>query len=612
MAQVVENLSGETETGVFNLSYLVLAVLLLLTLGVTYNFYKSAKTKDSIRFSNQINRFNNSIENNINLYVALLSGSKGFIETTPNLSRKNFADYINSLDLQNKYTGVQGIGFSKIISPAERADIVRLMQSREYSDSNIFPVFQKDFQQAVLFFEPLNESNRRAIGFDMSVDPNRQEAMTRARETGNASATGKVALIQEKEGENQSGFLIYLPVYANESNADSTGVAARRVQGFVFSPFRGNKFLSEIHKNIPDKDIEIKIYDASADPSNLIAQSENRNLQTDNLSNITDEHYAALSEVQIAGRKWVIEYNSLPSFAEQSSVSWTPLILTCGFILSLILFGLTYWEAAARFKMEKTAAELFELQKQKQILLENERDARQTAEYANATKDDFISIISHELKTPLNAIAGWTRILKTNEISANTKSLALQKIDKNLRAQASLVEQLLGYSEIIAGKTNLQKEEIDFAALFQEAINEIKPLADEKKIELQTTFDAGAAQIAGDREKLKIAIQNLLTNAVKFSQNGGKIETAIARRNGNVELTVKDYGRGINADFLPQIFERYKQADNPNVRDYGGLGLGLTVTRHIINLHKGKITAHSDGKGKGSTFTIVLPTGSST
>ena len=612
MAQVVENLSGETETGVFNLSYLVLAVLLLLTLGVTYNFYKSAKTKDSIRFGNQINRFNNSIENNINLYVALLSGSKGFIETTPNLSRKNFADYINSLDLQNKYTGVQGIGFSKIISPAERADIVRLMQSREYSDSNIFPVFQKDFQQAVLFFEPLNESNRRAIGFDMSVDPNRQEAMTRARETGNASATGKVALIQEKEGENQSGFLIYLPVYANESNADSTGVAARRVQGFVFSPFRGNKFLSEIHKNIPDKDIEIKIYDASADPSNLIAQSENRNLQTDNLSNITDEHYAALSEVQIAGRKWVIEYNSLPSFAEQSSVSWTPLILTCGFILSLILFGLTYWEAAARFKMEKTAAELFELQKQKQILLENERDARQTAEYANATKDDFISIISHELKTPLNAIAGWTRILKTNEISANTKSLALQKIDKNLRAQASLVEQLLGYSEIIAGKTNLQKEEIDFAALFQEAINEIKPLADEKKIELQTTFDAGAAQIAGDREKLKIAIQNLLTNAVKFSQNGGKIETAIARRNGNVELTVKDYGRGINADFLPQIFERYKQADNPNVRDYGGLGLGLTVTRHIINLHKGKITAHSDGKGKGSTFTIVLPTGSST
>ena len=605
MAESIENLKSERDSGVFNLSYLVLAVLILLTLGVTYNFYKSAKNKDLIRFNNQINRFNFSVENNINLYVALLNGSKGFIETTPNLNREIFADYINSLDLQNKYSGVQGIGFTKIIKPENRAETVRMMQDQGFEDFKVFPDGDRDLYQAVLYLEPLTESNRRVLGFDMATEQNRRQAMERALNTGNASASAKIALVQENEEKNQSGFLIYVPVYLSDAAAPNNG--EKNLAGFVYSPFRGNKFLNEIHKNIPDKDIDIKIYDTKAEPQNLIAQSENISGETDKLANITDEHYAALSEVNIAGRKWVIEYNSLPSFAVQSSVSWTPLILLCGFAFSFMLFGMTYWEALSRAKMQKTAAELFEVQKQKQILLENEREARQAAEQANATKDDFISIVSHELKTPLNAIAGWARILKTNEISSGTKELALQKIDKNLRAQAALVEQLLSYSEIISGRCDLGKEKINFAELFSEVWSEIKPLADEKKIEMEFSLDAVNALVSGDREKLKIVIHSLLTNAIKFSSSGGKVESEISQNNGSLQMIVRDYGRGINAQFLPRIFESYKQADNPNVRDYGGLGLGLTISKHILSLHRGNITAQSAGKGKGATFTVALP-----
>jgi signal transduction histidine kinase len=339
----------------------------------------------------------------------------------------------------------------------------------------------------------------------------------------------------------------------------------------------------------------------------LLAQTEGNKQNRLNFANITDEKHEAQNKLEVAGRTWVLQYNTLPVFAEQSSVGWTPLILLCGFAFSFMLFGMTYWEAASRTQLQRTAAELFEMQKQREILLENERQARQAAEEANTTKDEFISIISHELKTPLNAIAGWTRILKTQELSRGTKELALQKIDKNLRSQASLVGQLLNYSEIISGKSVLKEEQVDFSELFEESLIQIEPLVKEKNIALTKHNRLDHHLIRGDKEKLKIVIHNLLTNAVKFTQSSGKIETKVFESEGNIQLTVKDDGRGISAEFLPYVFDRYKQADNPNIRDYGGLGLGLTISKHIVNLHKGNIGAKSEGKGKGSTFIVTFP-----
>jgi signal transduction histidine kinase len=617
MEQSGENLKRVQDPQIFNLSYLVLAVLILLTIGITYNFYKSAQTKDSIRFNNQVNRLNSSIENKINLYVALIKGSRGFIEATPELSRQKFADYIERLDLQNKYTGIQGIGFSKIVKPSERAALIEKMQSEGFPDFKIHPDFERDSYQTVIFLEPLNAVNRAAIGFDMSTEPVRRDAMEQARNTSNAAASAQVKLTQET-GEIQTGFFIYLPVYAKSEKSEIPDIQEKgneNLVGFVYSPIRSDHFLNEIYQNTPDRDINIKIYDGETNPSNLLAQTENKNLKkidfadigSVDFDNITDEKYQTHNELNVAGRTWIIEYNALPSFMEQSSVSWTPLILLCGFAFSFMLFGMTYWEAAARAQVEKTAAELLVVQKQREVLLVNEREARLAAEQSNATKDEFIAIVSHELKTPLNAIAGWARILKNKEIPGNTRELALRKIDKNLRAQASLVEQLLSYSDIISGKTNVQKEKFDFSEVFDEVYESVKPLANEKNIELSKMNESNDSIIFGDKEKLKIVFHNLLTNAVKFTQNGGRVEAALSRVNEEIQLTVKDNGRGIGGDFLPFVFERYKQADNPNTRDYGGLGLGLTISKHIVALHQGKITAQSAGKGKGAVFTMSIP-----
>ncbi|MGI8883783.1 MAG: CHASE domain-containing sensor histidine kinase [Pyrinomonadaceae bacterium] len=582
-----------------------MAVLILLTIGVTYNFYKSAKTKDTIRFNNQVNHLESSIKNRINLYVASLRGTKGYIETTPEITRSGFAKYVDRLDLEIKDAGVQGIGFAKAVKREELGALTQKMNAENFTDFKIFPESEKDFYQSIVYLEPMNEHNGRIIGFDMSTEDSFAETIGRAKNSDDAALSGKLILAAETEQNNREGIIIFLPVYQRIDAAAQRNT--EDLSGFVFIAFKANNFFNDIYQTLPEQDVGFKVFDNEVGSQNLLAQTEGKNLSALDFANITEEKYEAQNQLSIAGRTWIIQYNTLPTFAEQSSVGWTPLILMCGFAFSFMLFGMTYWEASSRAQVQKTAAQLFEMQKQREVLLDNERQARQTAEEANATKDEFISIISHELKTPLNAIAGWARILKTQELSRGTKELALQKIDKNLRSQASLVEQLLNYSEVISGKSVLKEEQVDFSELFEEAFKQIQPLVKEKNIDISKYNQLDHHLIRGDKEKLKIVIDNLLTNAVKFTQSSGKIEINVFESKSDIQMTVKDNGRGISPEFLPYIFERYKQADNPNIRDYGGLGLGLTISKHIVNLHRGKISAASEGKGKGATFSVTFP-----
>lgn len=606
MVKETKKLKVEDDKKIFNISYLVLGVLIFLTLGVTYNFYTSAKSKDMVRFGNQVNRLSGSVDNRIKLYTAMLKGGRGFIETKKDLTQENFAVYISSLDLQNRYPGIQGIGYAEYFNTSERENLTNKLKTEGFADFRIYPEGEREKYASIIYLEPSTERNRSAIGFDMFSEEVRREAMERARDTGEASASGKVALVQESGEENPAGFLIYLPIYENGRMPALPEDKEKNLRGFIYSPFLARNFLNEIYTNFPEKDIKISIYDSQIQNEDLLAQTDNNNQQ--NSIGISNETFVASQEIDVGGRKWILQFTSLPSFAEQSSVSWTPLIFLCGIGFSLLLFGMTYWEAISRSKVQKTAAELFELQKEKEQLFEDEKKMRQIAEQANLTKDEFISIVSHELKTPLNAIAGWTRILKTEDVSKQTKELALQKIDKNLRTQAKLVEQLLNYSEIISGRVNLIEEKIDFSDVFDQSCDDMKHFADEKRIEFVKNNQLNKQIIVGDREKLKLAIENLLSNAVKFTQSGGHIEATIKESENCVELCIKDNGRGISPDFLPHIFEHYKQADTPNTRDYGGLGLGLTIAKHIIKLHKGTISAESAGKNRGTVFTVKIPT----
>lgn len=606
VANLSNNTSGGEKSKILKFPYLILAVSILLTIGITYNFYKSARAKDLTRFTNEVGHVQSAIDNKINAHIALLKGARGFAESSQELKRKGFASYIGSLNLERNYAGVLGIGFNRVVKPGERENFIKTLKSENLPDFKIYPEGERDSYNIVSYLEPQNEGNRKLVGYDMATDASRLMALEQARDSATFAATGKIISMLGDAAGNEPGFLIYLPIYRDKKIPLTTEERRQNIIGYIFSPVRAKDFLDDVQKDVSASGIEAKIYDAETKPENLLWETA-AGAAGQNFSGEIDEPYAAQKELDVAGRRWIAEYNSLPAFAAQSSVGWTPLIFLCGMIFSFLLFGMTYWEAFARAGLIETAEKLTESEKQKQNLLEKEQKARAAAEQANATKDEFIAVISHELRTPLNAIAGWSRILRTDNLSQNTQNLALEKIDKNLRAQASLVEELLEYSQILSGRINLEGSEIDFSRVFETAFQEIEPKAREKNIEFVSDNQLDGQLILGDEDKLKIVVHNLLTNAVKFTHKGGRIETRLSADDSAVQMIVTDNGKGISREFLPHVFDRFSQADTSITRGFGGLGLGLTISKHIVKLHNGVIEAGSEGIGKGSVFKLKLP-----
>jgi len=240
-------------------------------------------------------------------------------------------------------------------------------------------------------------------------------------------------------------------------------------------------------------------------------------------------------------------------------------------------------------------------------LLQAAEGARETAEVANRAKDEFIATVSHELRTPLNAILGWARLLESGDLTKSEIAEAAAVIERNARAQSQLIEDLLDVSRIVSGKLRLDLRTIDLPEVVREAVRIIEPTAAVKSIKLDCVLDPNAGPISGDAERLQQIVWNLVSNAVKFTFKGGRVQVGLKREDSHVELTVSDNGMGIPADFLPHIFERFTQADTTNTRSHTGLGLGLGITRHLVELHGGAIYAFSDGPDTGATFCVHLP-----
>jgi PAS domain S-box-containing protein len=240
-------------------------------------------------------------------------------------------------------------------------------------------------------------------------------------------------------------------------------------------------------------------------------------------------------------------------------------------------------------------------------LLRLEQAARLEAEQANRVKEDFLSVLSHELRTPLTPVMVWAQMLQRGPLTAELAARGLGAIERNARAQARLVEDLLDVSRIIAGKLNIQTAPVQLAPVVDAAVDAVRPAADAKQLALDVRVDAGLPAVGGDADRLRQVVANLLSNAVKFTPQAGRIEVRLTRDGDDVALTVRDTGIGITPAFLPHVFERFRQADSSTARSHPGLGLGLAIVHHLVKLHGGTVTAASDGEGRGATFTVRLP-----
>jgi PAS domain S-box-containing protein len=330
-----------------------------------------------------------------------------------------------------------------------------------------------------------------------------------------------------------------------------------------------------------------------------------------------DQQDRTLTRVVRTGRA-----EMLPDLPASAQATWSPtsraeelvrqLAIRSYMVVPLVARGtvvgalsLTTAASGRRFEPDDLAlAE--ELARRAGLAVENARLYREAQE-ANRLKDEFLATVSHELRTPLTAILGWLHLLRTGRPAQVER--AIETIERNALAQAHIVDDVLDVSRIITGKLHLESERINLVKILGAAVDTVRPAAEAKALELLVSLDPAAADVSGDAARLQQVAWNLLSNAIKFTPKGGRIEVCLEREGPEALLRIRDNGEGIRKDFLPHVFERFRQGDSTSTRAHGGLGLGLSIVRHLVELHGGQVSAESDGEGRGATFTVRLPIG---
>ncbi|HEX8834379.1 MAG TPA: PAS domain S-box protein, partial [Abditibacteriaceae bacterium] len=258
-------------------------------------------------------------------------------------------------------------------------------------------------------------------------------------------------------------------------------------------------------------------------------------------------------------------------------------------------------------KIARDITERKQAEAERELLLSREQKAREEAESANRIKDEFLATLSHELRTPLNAILGWSSMISDGGLSEDDKVQGIEIIHRNARLQAQLVEDILDVSRIVTGKLRMDVQVVNLQTVIEDAVESMWPAINAKGIRFQRVLDSGASMVAGDPNRLQQVVWNLLANAIKFTPRAGRVQVRLERVNSHVEIIISDTGLGVDPAILPHIFERFRQADQSSTRSHGGLGLGLAIVRHVVEMHGGAVEADSPGLGMGTTFTVKLP-----
>jgi signal transduction histidine kinase/ActR/RegA family two-component response regulator len=387
-----------------------------------------------------------------------------------------------------------------------------------------------------------------------------------------------VTLVQEIDRTKQSGFLIYTPVYTTGVTPDTVEDRRATLLGFVYAPFRAEDLLAGIFgtQRRPELGFEIR------DGADVLHR-------TPDLPR--DPRWTSRGRLEVAGRRWDIVWISRRE-------GWGPAVtlagatLLGGLIIASLLFSLLRVQLTARMQAERTAERL--------------STSEAALQRANQAKDDFLATLSHELRTPMTSILGWAQMLADGTLDEETAHTGIEAIGKSAKVQAQLIDDLLDVSRITAGKLRIEHKPVELAHVIDAAIETVRPAAAAKGVRV-TSQGAGDVYVNGDAHRLQQVVWNLLTNAVKFTPEGGDVFVSARAEGREALIEVRDTGQGIAPEFMPHLFERFRQADSSSTRSHMGLGLGLAIVRHLVELHGGTIAAESRGLGKGSTFRVRMP-----
>ena len=507
--------------------------------------------------------------------VGVTHASAALLNASPEINFREFRAFISGLQLRERYVGVKGIGFAPRVPANMVKTFVRSMSLDGIADLKVRPEATRPEYFPAVLLEPRDDDNRSSIGFDLGSEPEQLDAMSRAADT-NTPAITELLAVNSTAGRSTREFVLYLPIYRRGVPVDSVQQRRRALVGFVFSRLSPDVIFSDSIAAATVRYLDIAIYDSTRNTNALLVSSGEGKGSV--------QSSATLS---IGGRRWLLIASSrhastvpLPPEAQRTFV--------VGALVSLLLFALMRAQVRAWQTAERHAAEL---------------------QAADRAKDEFLAVLSHELRTPLNAMLGWLSMLRSGSVRDDRRAHALDIIDRNARAQAQLIDDLLEVSRILMGKMRLDKRPLSVLSAISSVIDSLRPTAEAKGVTLHglDAADANKFMISADVGRFAQIVTNLVANGVKFTQPGGAVWVNVEPDGDKVKISVRDTGIGIAPEFLPFVFDRFRQADASPTRSHSGLGMGLAIVRDLVLLHGGRIDAHSGGLNQGSLFVVTLP-----
>lgn len=690
------------------MSFVVLSLGLIATGFAQMLVARNAHAIDEQRFEEAINALDDAIKLRMQTYIGALRGARGLFAARGTATRDEFRAWVDAAEVAGRYPGVQGFGWAEAVPAQALAAHVASVRASGDSGYLVWPDQGAPLRAPVVFLEPLDWRNRRAIGFDMFSDPTRRGAMELSRDDGNAVMSGRVMLVQESELDRQPGFLVYLPVY--RLGAPLATVEQRRaaILGWVYMPFRARDLLDAVFAHEPARHlVDVEVWDGPRSPDALLYGS----------ASDTSARLTRTIGLLVAGRTWTLTFATRPEFERDSRRALPYWVLGAGVLVSVLLFVLSEEQTRRRLAAEalvqrttvlaqagseiagslEVEATLRSLVRQlttpnegaakdedrsafadgcaivveddpraavegesrrelaragldpeaalstleipliargerigKLVLLRGAARARfddadralgtelarlvasaidssrlyRAAQSAVRVRDDFLSIASHELRTPITALRLQAQLLgRAVRKDADPKSAELlERLERQSVRVSRLIDNLLDISRIANGKLELVHEDVDLTELAREVVQRAQVMGNASGVTL-TLNEHGAVVGSWDRLRLEQVVTNLVTNAIKYG-NGKPVDVTVRGDDDTASVSVRDRGIGIERAAIDRIFGRFERA--VTTRQYAGLGLGLYITRQIVDAHGGTITVDST-PGEGSTFTVTLP-----
>ncbi len=567
------------------LPVLVIILGITVTFIITFLAYKDLILIKKQAFENTCQEYENKILSQLKANEQVLYNSAAFIASSDSISRNEWKTFQTINKSLTELPGIQGIGFVLKIHPEGLAGFEQRIRDEGFTDFRVQPEGEREIYTSVLFIEPFSGKNLKAFGFDGYTEPVRNKAMKMACENDMVTLSDKVTLIQESDTLIQPGTIMFAPVYKKEIPNETVNERCAALKGWVFCPFRMNDLLTAIIGDLKDPYLDLKIFENNLqNQEQLLFKSEDVSETTETPNLIT-----YIVPMVFNGKTWFLKFTKYQPGPDYLSSRIITVFLIC-FTISLLAFLL----AVNWVKTHQKSNEI--------SVLNNE------LEKINLNKDRFISVLAHDLRSPLNSLLGFTELLKekTEQLKPNELKSYTRFIDESARNILRLLDDLLIWAKIDSGKFPFNPEKTDVSELCRNIVNDYTLIAGRKNISLSPDIPAEPLYINADKMTLKTVFRNLIDNAIKFSFEGGTIEILAKKDQSHVTIFIKDYGTGMAPEVKEKLFDISKITTIIGTSGEKGTGMGLILCADLVKKNNGEIQVDSIA-GNGTTIKMIFP-----